>query len=85
MVLSVDMDALPYNIGFCILCLLYYFFFVRKRTKPVMSEEEYRSEMVAPTAEEKKALDKQYRHWQMGAYGVFALSLVMYAVAIIMH
>lgn len=50
-----------------------------------MSEEEYRSEMVAPTAEEKKALDKQYRHWQMGAYGVFALSLVMYAVAIIMH
>ena len=85
MVLSVDRNALPYNIGFCILCLLYYFFIVRKRPKPVMSDEEYRSETIAPTPAEKTALDKQYKKWKIGAYSIFILSILMYAVGIVMR
>lgn len=85
MILSVDRNALPYNIGFCILCLIHYFFIVRKRPKPVMSDEEYRSETIAPTPADKTALDRQYRKWKTGAYGIFILSILMYAVGIVMR
>lgn len=85
MFLAIDRDALPYNIGLCVFCVLYYFFYVRKRPIPKNSDEEFRASVSTPTAEEKAKLDKQYNHWKYGAITAFCIANLMYVFAIAFH
>ncbi len=84
--LALDMNALPYNIGFDVICIIYYFAFVRKRPIPQESVdiELLTLQTVEPTAQEKIALDKQYLRWKYGGYIVFAVSLCMFIVGFIL-
>ena len=82
-ILALDMNALPYNLGFDVICLLYYFFFVRKRPIPQESVdiELLTLQTTPPTPEEKTALDKQYKRWKAGAIAVFVISLMLFIVS----
>jgi APA family basic amino acid/polyamine antiporter len=84
MIMAIDMDALPYNITLCVICLLYYFLYVRNRPVPKDPTEEFRSSLTVPTLEEKHALDSQWKHWKYGAFTVFFIAISMYIIAIIL-
>lgn len=82
MLLAVDWTALPYNIILSVICLGYYFLFVRKRPIPQESIdlELLTLQTTPPTTEEKAALDKQYKIWKTAAYSVFVLSLIIFII-----
>lgn len=84
-VLALDMKALPYNIGFDVICLLYYFLFVRKRPIPqeAVDIELLTLQTTEPTDEERTKLDKQYKHWKIGAILVFIISLLLFILGYI--
>jgi APA family basic amino acid/polyamine antiporter len=85
MVMAVDMDALPYNLALCILCLVYYFLYVRHRPVPKDPEAEFRSSVSTPSEAERISLDKQYKKWKYGAFTVFTIAILMYVVGIFIH
>ena len=80
--LALDMNALPYNLGFDAVCLLYYFFVVRKRPIPQESVdiELLTLQTTPPTADEKAALDKQYHRWKVGSIAIFVVALLLFVV-----
>ena len=80
--LALDMNALPYNLAFDAICILYYFFFVRKRPIPqeAVDVELLTMQSAEPTAEEKAALDKQFNKWKIGAITVFVVALLLFIV-----
>lgn len=82
MVLAVDWSALPYNIALSVICLGYYFLYIRKRPIPQESIdlELLTIQTTPPTAKEKAALDKQFKKWKTGAYIIFALSLLIFII-----
>ena len=81
--LALDMNALPYNLAFDAICILYYFFFVRKRPIPqeAVDVELLTMQSAEPTAEEKAALDKQFNKWKIGAIAVFVVALLLFVVS----
>ncbi|MGE5677156.1 MAG: APC family permease [Pseudomonadota bacterium] len=86
MVLAVDWSALPYNIILSVICLGYYFIYVRKRPIPqeAVDLELLTLQTTPPTAEEQAALDKQYKTWKTFAYGAFGLSIIIFALGFIL-
>lgn len=84
-ILALDMNALPFNLGFDAICIIYYFVFVRKRPIPqnAVDVELLTLQSAEPTAEEKAALDKQFKVWRFGAIGVFIVGLLLFAVSYI--
>ncbi|HYF82406.1 MAG TPA: APC family permease [Clostridia bacterium] len=86
MVLAVDWTALPYNIILSVICLGYYFIFVRKRPIPQESIdlELLTLQTTPPTVAEKAALDKQFNVWRNSAYGIFVLALIIFALGYIL-
>lgn len=86
MILAVDWTALPYNIALSVICLAYYFISVRKRPIPqeAVDLELLTLQTTPPTTEEKAALDKQFNHWKIFAYGVFVLAIVMFLIGYIL-
>ena len=85
MFMAIDPDALPYNLGLCVLCVLYYFFYVRKRPVPADPEAEFRASVSIPTAEERLALDRQYKKWKYGAFTAFSVAIIMYIIGIFIY
>ena len=79
-VLALDMNALPYNLAFDAICILYYVFYVRKRPIPQESVdiEMLTLQTAAPTAEEKTKLDKEFKIWKIGAIGVFIVANLLF-------
>jgi APA family basic amino acid/polyamine antiporter len=84
-ILALDMNALPFNLGFDAICIIYYFLFVRKRPIPqdAVDVELLTLQSADPTAEEKAALDKQFKVWRIGAIGVFVAALFLFVVSYI--
>jgi len=82
-VLALDMHALPFNLGFDAICILYYFVFVRKRPIPqeAIDVELLTLQSASPTAEEKLSLDKQFNRWKIGAIAAFIVSLLLFVVS----
>jgi len=80
MILALDRYALPFNIGFDIICVLYYFMYVRKRPIPQESVdiELLTMQTAKPSATEQDALDKQYKRWKIGAISVFVISNMLF-------
>ena len=79
------MNAPPFNLGFDAICIIYYFVFVRKRPIPqdAVDVELLTLQSADPTAEEKAALDKQFKVWRIGAIGVFVAALLLFSVSYI--
>ncbi len=86
MVLGVDVNALPYNIILSVLCIIYYYFYVRKRPIPqeAIDLELLTLQTTPPTVEEKAALDRQFKRWRIGAYAVFCLSILLFVIGYIL-
>jgi len=82
-VLALDMNALPYNLAFDAICILYYVFYVRKRPIPQESVdiEMLTLQTAAPTAEEKTKLDKEFKIWKIGAIGVFIVANLLFLIS----
>jgi len=80
---ALDMHALPFNLGFDAICILYYFVFVRKRPIPqeAIDVELLTLQTANPTAEEKMSLDKQFNRWKAAAIAAFIVSLLLFVVS----
>lgn len=85
-VLALDMNALPFNLGFDAICIIYYFVFVRKRPIPqeAVDVELLTLQSADPTPEEKAALDKQFKGWRIGAITVFIVALLLFVVSYVL-
>lgn len=85
-VLALDMNALPFNLGFDAICIIYYFVFVRKRPIPqeAADVELLTLQSADPTPEEKAALDKQFKGWRIGAITVFIVALLLFVVSYVL-
>lgn len=86
MVLAVDWSALPYNILLSVVCLGYYFIYVRKRPIPQESIDLQllTLQTTPPTEAEKAALDKQYKTWKYSAFGIFGCALLIYIIGFLL-
>ena len=85
-ILALDMDALPWNLAFDAICIIYYFLVVRKRPIP---QDAIDADLLAmqsedPTPEEKAKLDKQYKMWKIGAITVFCVAMLLWIIAYIL-
>jgi APA family basic amino acid/polyamine antiporter len=82
MILAVDWGALPWNIGLSVMCLVYYFIWVRKRPIPqeAIDLELLTLQTIPPTAEEKVKLDRQYNIWRFSAYGIALLAVLIFII-----
>lgn len=87
MVLAVDRTALPYNIILSIVCVAYYFLYVRKRPIPQESVDIdlLTLKIIRPTVQEKFALDKQYKIWRNCSLSVFVLALLMFGIGLVLR
>lgn len=86
MILAIDTYALPFNIAFNVICILYYIFYVRKRPIPqeAIDNELLTLQTAPPTEEERAKLDKQYKRWKYGAIAVFVISNLLFALGYIL-
>jgi len=82
MVLAVNLKALPWNIIFDVVCIIYYFLYVKKRPIPqdAIDLETLTLQTQDPTPEERIALDKQYKKWKYIALAAFAMANILYIV-----
>ncbi|MBK5261786.1 MAG: APC family permease [Peptostreptococcaceae bacterium] len=85
MILAVDRTALPYNIILSIVCIGYYFLYVRKRPIPQESIDMdlITLQTIPPTVQEKAALDKQYKTWRSYSIGIFVFAILIYVIGFV--
>lgn len=87
-ILAIDWNAIWWNIGLSVLCIIYIVFFIVIPKRPVPTEE-VNEELLAvktaqPSTEEKAGLDAEYKKWQIGAYSGFAIACVLFIMGFIL-
>ena len=80
-----DRTALLTAAVITVLCLMYWYFVSRKHEKPLLSIEEEIGIMEEPSAEEKQAMDREYRIWKYATIVVTAIALGIYLIPAILH
>ncbi|MDO5562000.1 MAG: APC family permease [Synergistaceae bacterium] len=86
MILSVNMIALPWNIAFDVVCLIYFALYVSRRPIPqdAIDLDLLTLQTIHPTTEEKAALDREYKIWKYGALGAFVIANLLFIVGYMM-
>jgi Amino acid transporters len=83
-ILAIDWNAIWYNIGLSILCILYLYFGIIK-PKKTPPQEAVDVELLAlktrkPTEEEQQQLDRQYKRWRIISFASAAVGCLLFAI-----
>ncbi|MEG0829640.1 MAG: APC family permease [Anaerovoracaceae bacterium] len=86
--LAIDWNAIWWNIGLSVICILYIVFFVVIPKKPIpqeaLDEELLAMKTAVPSPAEQASLDSQYKKWKIGAFSGFGLAIVLFILGFIL-
>jgi len=89
LVMAIDKEAVWYNVGLSVVCIVYVVFWVvipgRKPPQEAVDVELLALKTRLPTKGEQEVLDAQYRHWKRLSFAAAGAGLLLFAAAFLLR